>query len=175
MRRSSQRATKRYRKRAAASQATVTQIGRLMEKRPLQLQEVGGSNRKAAATQRGRRRRSGRYRKRAAAETAVTQRGRRRKRRPLQEAQLIGRYNAQGAGCPKNIIHYAYIHKKFVTQIHDRPLCIPNYFRRSWGIQGKHSDTRIKPLPLTNGHGRYITVTPERTLFSVGEWPLHIP
>ena len=41
-------------------------------------------------------------------------------------------------------------------------------------IPGKHSDTRIKPLPLTNGHGRYITVTTERTLVSVGEWPLHI-
>jgi hypothetical protein len=36
-------------------------------------------------------------------------------------------------------------------------------------IPGKHSDTRIKPLPLTNGHGRYITVTTERTLVSVGE------
>jgi hypothetical protein len=23
-------------------------------------------------------------------------------------------------------------------------------------IPGKHSDTRIKPLPLTNGHGRYM-------------------
>jgi hypothetical protein len=33
---------------------------------------------------------------------------------------------------------------------------------------------RIKPLPLANGHGRYITVTPERTLVSVEEWPLHI-
>ena len=41
-------------------------------------------------------------------------------------------------------------------------------------IPGKHSDTRIKPLPLTNGHGRYKTVTTERTLVSVGEWPLHI-
>jgi hypothetical protein len=41
-------------------------------------------------------------------------------------------------------------------------------------IPGKHSDTRIKPLPLTNGHGCYITATPERTLVSVGEWPLHI-
>jgi hypothetical protein len=41
-------------------------------------------------------------------------------------------------------------------------------------IPCKHSDTRIKPLPLTNGHGRYTTVTPERTLVSVGEWPLHI-
>jgi hypothetical protein len=35
-------------------------------------------------------------------------------------------------------------------------------------IPGKNVDTRIKPLPLTNGHGRYITVTPERTLASVG-------
>jgi hypothetical protein len=41
-------------------------------------------------------------------------------------------------------------------------------------IPGKHSDTRIKPLPLTNDHGRYITVTTERTLVFVGEWPLHI-
>jgi hypothetical protein len=41
-------------------------------------------------------------------------------------------------------------------------------------IPGKDSDTRIKPLTLTNGHGRYMTVTPERTLASVGECPLHI-
>jgi hypothetical protein len=43
-------------------------------------------------------------------------------------------------------------------------------------IPGKKFDTRIKPLPLTltNSHGRYITATPERTFFSVGEWPLHI-
>ena len=41
-------------------------------------------------------------------------------------------------------------------------------------IPGKHSDTRIKPLTLTNGHGRYMTVTPERTLVSVGECPLNI-
>jgi hypothetical protein len=27
---------------------------------------------------------------------------------------------------------------------------------------------------LASGHGRYITVTPERKLVSVGEWPLHI-
>jgi hypothetical protein len=46
--------------------------------------------------------------------------------------------------------------------------------RRTEIIPGKHSDTRIKPLPLTNGNGRYITVTPERTLVSVGEWPLNI-
>jgi hypothetical protein len=41
-------------------------------------------------------------------------------------------------------------------------------------IPGKHSDTRIKRLALTNGHGRYMAVTPERTLASVGECPLHI-
>jgi hypothetical protein len=41
-------------------------------------------------------------------------------------------------------------------------------------IPDKHSGTKIKLLPLTNGHGRYITVTPERTLVSVGEWRLHI-
>jgi hypothetical protein len=40
-------------------------------------------------------------------------------------------------------------------------------------MPGKHSDTRIKPLPLTNGHGCHMTVTPERALVSVGEWPLH--
>jgi hypothetical protein len=32
---------------------------------------------------------------------------------------------------------------------------------------GKHSDTRIKPFPSANGHGRYTTVTPERALVSV--------
>jgi hypothetical protein len=46
-------------------------------------------------------------------------------------------------------------------------------------IPGKHSDTRIKPLALTNGHGRYIVTLPlhvtlERKLASVGECPLHI-
>jgi hypothetical protein len=41
-------------------------------------------------------------------------------------------------------------------------------------IPSKHSDTRIKPLALTNDHGRYITVTPERTVVSVGECPLDI-
>jgi hypothetical protein len=40
----------------------------------------------------------------------------------------------------------------------------------------KHSHTRIKPLALASGHDRYsyTTVTPERALVSVGEWPLHI-
>ena len=41
-------------------------------------------------------------------------------------------------------------------------------------IPGKDSDARIKPLALTNGHGRYMAVTPERTLSSVGECPLNI-
>jgi hypothetical protein len=34
--------------------------------------------------------------------------------------------------------------------------------------------SRIKPLPLANGHGRYMTVTPERTRGSVGEWPVPV-
>jgi hypothetical protein len=38
-------------------------------------------------------------------------------------------------------------------------------------IPGKYSNTRIKPLALTNGHGRYMTVTPERTLSSVWGCP----
>ena len=37
----------------------------------------------------------------------------------------------------------------------------------------KDPHTRIKPLALASGHGRYITVIPERELVSVGEWPLH--
>jgi hypothetical protein len=40
-------------------------------------------------------------------------------------------------------------------------------------IPVKDPHTRIKSLALTNGHGRYITATPERALVSVGEWPLH--
>jgi hypothetical protein len=41
-------------------------------------------------------------------------------------------------------------------------------------IPGKRSSTRIKPLPLANGHGRYITATPERKTVSVEDQPLHI-
>jgi hypothetical protein len=41
-------------------------------------------------------------------------------------------------------------------------------------IPGKHSGTRIKPLALTNGHGRYMAVTSERALVSVGKFPLNI-
>ena len=39
--------------------------------------------------------------------------------------------------------------------------------RRTETTPGKHSDARIKPLPLTNGHGRYITAAPERALVLV--------
>ena len=46
--------------------------------------------------------------------------------------------------------------------------------RRTEIIPLKDFHSRIKPLALASGHGRYITVTPERTLVSVGEWPLHI-
>jgi hypothetical protein len=42
------------------------------------------------------------------------------------------------------------------------------YIYRTEIKPGKGSDTRIKPLPLVNGHGRYMTVTPERALVSVG-------
>jgi hypothetical protein len=47
------------------------------------------------------------------------------------------------------------------------------YIYRTEVIPGKISGTRIKPFPLANGHGRYMTVTPERTLASVGELLLH--
>jgi hypothetical protein len=39
---------------------------------------------------------------------------------------------------------------------------------------GEDSQTKIKPLALASGHGRYKTVAPERKLLSVGEWPLHV-
>jgi hypothetical protein len=41
-------------------------------------------------------------------------------------------------------------------------------------IPVKDSHTRIKALALASGHGRYLAVTPEQALLSVGEWPLHI-
>jgi hypothetical protein len=51
----------------------------------------------------------------------------------------------------------------------------PQDLRRRTGIMpSKHSDPRMKPLALASGHGRHITITPERTLLSVGEWPLHV-
>ena len=44
------------------------------------------------------------------------------------------------------------------------------YIYRTEIKPGKHSDTRKKPLPWTNGHGRIITVTPERKPVSVVRW-----
>jgi hypothetical protein len=59
-----------------------------------------------------------------------------------------------------------------VTAIQVEPLLqrAQDLRRRTEIISGKHSDTRIKPLTLANGHGhgRYIDVTPERALASVG-------
>jgi hypothetical protein len=46
--------------------------------------------------------------------------------------------------------------------------------RRTEIMPVKDSHTRIKPLALASSHSRYITVTPEWALVSVGEWPLHI-
>jgi hypothetical protein len=46
--------------------------------------------------------------------------------------------------------------------------------RRTEIIPVKDSHTRIRTLALASGHGRYMTVTTERALASVGEWPLHI-
>jgi hypothetical protein len=37
-------------------------------------------------------------------------------------------------------------------------------------IPGNHSDTRIKPLPFSNGHGRYTTATPERRTETCVRW-----
>ena len=43
-------------------------------------------------------------------------------------------------------------------------------------IPVKHSHTRIKPLALAlaNGHGRYMTVTPERALVSCVRWGMAV-
>jgi hypothetical protein len=41
-------------------------------------------------------------------------------------------------------------------------------------VKDSTPESRMKPLALASGHGRYITATPERALLSVGEWPLHI-
>jgi hypothetical protein len=55
----------------------------------------------------------------------------------------------------------------------------PMPIQRAWCVGGlvpfmiNVTHLRIKPLPLTNSHGRYKTVTPERTLASVEELPLH--
>ena len=49
------------------------------------------------------------------------------------------------------------------------------YIEKAETTPDKNSGTRIKPLPLANGHGRYITVALEleQKLVSVGEWSLH--
>ena len=45
---------------------------------------------------------------------------------------------------------------------------------RGWIIPGKNPDTRIKPLPLTNGHGRYITVTRYTRTDSCVRWGMAV-
>jgi hypothetical protein len=44
---------------------------------------------------------------------------------------------------------------KFFYKILSRKLPIEKAEKSKMPPTGKHSDTRIKPLPLTNGHGRY--------------------
>ena len=68
---------------------------------------------------------------------------------------------------------YIYIYIS-VPLIQGGPRDTQDLRRRTEIMPVKDSHTRIKPLALASGHGRYITVTPERTLVSVGEWPLHI-
>jgi hypothetical protein len=56
-------------------------------------------------------------------------------------------------------VHNIYILYISVAVIQVGPLLYVDLNRRTEIVPGKH---------LTNGHGHYITVTPERTLFSVG-------
>jgi hypothetical protein len=73
------------------------------------------------------------------------------------------------------IIYTVYIYTVYQSPPFEMYLREPKDLRRRTEIiPVKDSHTRIKPLALASGHGRYITVTPERTLVSVGEWPLHI-
>jgi hypothetical protein len=46
--------------------------------------------------------------------------------------------------------------------------------RRRMTTPVKDYHTRIKPLALASGHGRCMTIAPERTPVSAGEWPLHL-
>jgi hypothetical protein len=39
-------------------------------------------------------------------------------------------------------------------------------------VKGPHTRRKPLALALASGHGRYVTVAPERTLLSVWEWPL---
>jgi hypothetical protein len=56
-----------------------------------------------------------------------------------------------------------------VSHLHPRPVLEGS---RTWGL--RRQTEMIKPLAFTNGHGRYISVTPERTLASVEECPLNM-
>ena len=66
---------------------------------------------------------------------------------------------------------YIYHWLRFISRYFD----FLGEIRNSSKTTFKVKTTRIKPLALANGHGRYnITVIPERALLSVGRWPLHI-
>jgi hypothetical protein len=56
-----------------------------------------------------------------------------------------------------------------VAYIENRPPLTKLHICRTETKPGKHPDTRIKPLPLANGHGRCMAVAPEQTLVSSGE------
>ena len=105
---------------------------------------------------------------------------------PLPEAGSAARI---GRGGPSGPLPYSAMLRHFAcilmlmplqTQNRGRPLSANQiYLCRSGRTEikpGKHSDTRVKPLPLANDHGRYTTVinTSERAIVSVGKWPLHI-
>ena len=85
----------------------------------------------------------------------------------LTDVHII-KYNASAS----TVISLAIIHQlpRFILD----PFMYLTALEEAEIIPGKYSDTRIKPLALTNGHGRYMTVTPERTLVSVGKCPLNI-
>jgi hypothetical protein len=52
-------------------------------------------------------------------------------------------------------------------------ILVVGIFNFNWcSLADKHYSTRIKPLPLTNGHGRYITATPEWACFC---WGMAVP
>ena len=104
---------------------------------------------------------------------------------------MLLQYQVQGHGGGLDIFNYkpgSEMHKSIHTQL--MPSVTEVYIshrlsrwtrgaRRIWVggaeiIPVKDSHTRIKPLALANGHGRCTTATPERTLVSVEEWPLHM-
>jgi hypothetical protein len=72
------------------------------------------------------------------------------------------------------MLHHAPAISVTLIQFKGEPRTPQDLRRRTEIMPVKDSHTRIKPLALASGHGRYITVTPERTRVSVGEWPLHI-